>query len=110
MPGAPRTGPFPNSGVVMGTEQIEHLLQRLDRIEAALAVLVEQRTVKEWYSTQEVADLVGKAEYTVREWCRQGRVQARKAPNGRGWLVSHDELVRIRNEGPLPMTAGGNNR
>jgi hypothetical protein len=83
------------------------VLERLERIEATLAELVRQRTVKDWYTTVEVADLLGKAEYTVREWCRQGRIRARKKPCGRGkggeWLVEHKELTRLRNEGLLPF-------
>jgi hypothetical protein len=86
----------------MGADDITLLLQRLERIEAALAELLSQKAVKEWYTTAEVADIVGKAEYTVREWCRKGQVKAAKAPNGRGWLVSHEELTRLRNRGPLP--------
>jgi len=50
---------------------------------------------------------LGKAEFTVREWCRQGRVEAGKRPCGRGrsreWTVSHKELTRLRNEGLLPL-------
>ena len=52
------------------------LRERLDKIEAMLAVLVERQQVREWYSTDEFARLVGKAEFTVREWCRLGRVHA----------------------------------
>jgi hypothetical protein len=82
------------------------LYQRLDRIEAALGLLVQQRTIKDWYSTAEIAGIVGKAEFTVREWCRLGRVHAQKRACGRGptqeWMVSHDELVRIQNHGLLP--------
>ena len=80
--------------------------QRLARIEQMLQTLIEQRTVKEWYTTAEVAALLGKAEFTVREWCRLGRVNARKKKCGRGvageWVVSHEELTRVRNEGLLP--------
>lgn len=86
----------------------EELAARLDRIEGLLSTLVAQRTVKDWYTTGEVADLLEKAEYTVREWCRQGRIRAKKKMGGgRGkggeWLVSHEELTRLRNEGLLPM-------
>lgn len=84
----------------------DELLTRLTKIETLLASLVEQRTVKEWYSTAEVATLLGKAEFTVREWCRLGRVRAEKKKCGRGpaseWIVSHAELTRVRNEGLLP--------
>lgn len=71
-----------------------------------LASLVERVQVKDFYSVEEVSRLVGKAEYTVREYCRRGRIQAKKKPCGRGkggeWLVSHNELTRLQNEGLLP--------
>ena len=80
---------------------------KLDEIKCMLAALVKRQAVKDWYSTAEVARLLDKAEYTVREWCRQGRIRARKKPCGRGkggeWLVSHEELTRLRNEGLLPF-------
>jgi hypothetical protein len=88
------------------TTQIDEVLQRLDRIESALAELLLQKTIKEWYSTSEMARILDRAEYTVREWCRQGRIQAKKKACGRGkageWLVSHEELMRLKNEGLLP--------
>lgn len=88
------------------TTSNDELLSRLTKIETLLASLVEQRTIKEWYSTAEVATLLGKAEFTVREWCRLGRVHAQKKKSGRGvageWIVSHAELTRVRNEGLLP--------
>jgi hypothetical protein len=85
---------------------MNEIIERLERIEAALSALVQQQTVKEWYSTAEVAALVGRAEYTIREHCRLGRILARKQPCGRGkggeWLISHEELTRLRNEGLRP--------
>lgn len=83
---------------------------RLARIEAMLAALVAQKTIKEWYSTAEVAKILGRAEFTVREWCRLGRIRAEKKKCGRGpaseWMVSHAELTRVRNEGLLPDSRG----
>jgi hypothetical protein len=90
----------------MNGEDVSAVIVRLDRIEAVLADLLRQRTAKEWYSTAEIAELLDKAEYTVREWCRQRRIRAKKKPCGRGkggeWLVPHGELTRLRNEGLLP--------
>jgi hypothetical protein len=81
--------------------------ERLENIESMLAMLVERETAKEWYSTAEVAQLAGKAEFTVREWCRQGRINAEKRMSGRGaypaWVVSHAELLRYQREGLLPF-------
>ncbi len=83
------------------------LRERLDRIESMLAVLVERQTVREWYTTEQVARLVGKAEFTVREWCRHGRLKAEKRVSGRGaypaWVISHAELLRYQREGLLPV-------
>jgi hypothetical protein len=81
--------------------------ERLDRIESLLAVLVERQTVREWYTTEQVARLVGKAEFTCREWCRRGRLRAEKRVSGRGaypaWVISHTELLRYQREGLLPV-------
>ena len=82
------------------------LRERLDRIESMLAVLVERQTVREWYTTEQVARLVGKAAFTCREWCRGGRLRAEKRVSGRGaypaWVISHAELLRYQREGLLP--------
>lgn len=91
----------------MGNEQLEILLDRLGRIEATLALLAEKQSVKDWYATDEVARLLGKAEFTVREWCRLGRIRAEKRKSGRGpfpaWVISHEELLRFQREGLLPV-------
>jgi hypothetical protein len=96
----------PEGEKIMTTEELNDLTARLNRIEQALDLLVQQRAVKDWYSTAEVAKILGKAEFTVREWCRLGRVKAEKKKCGRGvaseWIVSHAELTRVRNEGLLP--------
>ena len=85
---------------------MNEILERLDRIEAALAMLIEQRQVQDWYDTKTVAEILGKSPYSVREWCRLGRVRAEKRPCGRGaskeWMINHDELTRIKSEGLLP--------
>ena len=80
---------------------------RLDKLEAMLVVLVQRQAVKDWYSTDEFAQLVGKAEFTVREWCRHGRIKAEKRMSGRGahpaWAISHDEYQRYQREGLRPL-------
>ena len=47
--------------------------------------------------------LLDRAEYSVREWCRQARIRAKNKPCERGKggerLVSHDNFLRPRNEG-----------
>jgi hypothetical protein len=77
------------------------------QIRADLALLTQQRTVKEAYTVEEAAKKLGKAAFTVREWCRQERVHAEKRACGRGqsqeWKITHAELLRIQNEGLLPV-------
>ena len=84
-------------------EEMNAILERLERIER---LIVEQKSVKEWYGTEEFARLVGKAEFTVREWARLGRINAEKRKSGRGafaaWVISHQELQRYQREGLLP--------
>ena len=85
--------------------------ERLGRIEALLRDLVDRPPAREWYSVDEFARAVGKAPFTVREWCRLGRVRARKRGSGRGphpaWCIAHDELLRYQREGLLPARGGG---
>lgn len=93
------------------SEPLTEVVERLSRIEAVLQTLVREQAGKEWYSTAEVAVLVGKAEYTVREWCRQRRLSASKKSYTRGahpeWLIGHAELVRFQNEGLRPIPSNG---
>src|SRR4051794_20384863 len=73
-------------------QQLGDLLARMTAVEALLTRLVEQRAVKDWYTTEEVAGILGKAEFTVREWCRLRRIHAQKQGSGRGrhqaWVVA----------------------
>ncbi len=85
----------------------ESVHERLDRIEKMLRELASQRVVKEFYSTADLARILKRAEYTVREWCRNHRIVAEKKHCGRGntfeWKISHVELERIKNDGLLPL-------
>ena len=82
------------------------LKERLEKIEAMLGILVERQQVREWYSVDEFARIVERAEFTCREWCRHGRILAKKKGSGRGahagWVISHEELQRYQREGLLP--------
>lgn len=85
------------------------ICERLARVEQKLDELCDhaahQQLVKQYYTTQEVARILDKRPYTVREWCRLERVNAHKVQCGRGidneWRISHEELLRIQNEGLL---------
>lgn len=87
------------------------LRERLERIEAMLAVLVERQQDREWYTTREFGQAVGKSDFTIREYCRLGRLNAEKRRSGRGaypqWVLSHAEMERYQREGLLPMEHAG---
>jgi len=82
----------------MSVDQIA-IDERLNRIEAMLSLLIQQQTVRDWYTTEQFAQIVGKSEFTVREYCRRGRIKAEKRRSGRGahpaWVISHEELQRF---------------
>ena len=85
---------------------MDKLIEQLERIEAKLDALIGRRT-QDFYSTADVASILGKAEWTVREWCRLGRIWAAKRDCGRGtakeWMISQEEVKRIQSEGLLPL-------
>jgi hypothetical protein len=78
------------------------LMERLERIERHLALAVE----KEWYTTEEAAERLGRKVWPVRQWCNKGQVPGAKKVRGKGrageWRIPHEGLVRLQNEGPLP--------
>lgn len=81
--------------------------ERLEKIETMLIVLVERQKVKEHYTVEEFAELVRRECYTVREWCRLGRIRAAKKQSGRGkyplWVIPHAEVLRYEKSGLLPI-------
>jgi Helix-turn-helix domain len=89
----------------MSEEGLGAVIERLERIEAALTLLASRQARKEWYTTEELAAIVGRSEYTVRMWCLNNRLRAEKAAGGRGkhrsWVISHQELLRFQREGLL---------
>ncbi|QDT91452.1 Helix-turn-helix domain protein [Gimesia algae] len=87
---------------------VPDIANQLERIETLLAELIQQKFQKEWYSTADLAELTGRAEFTVREWCRLGRITAVKEAYGRKreWRISHEEVQRILNHGPRPLFSG----
>jgi hypothetical protein len=105
-PGANRTGEAETFYEDVMSIQMNEVLQRLAEIQTSLVVLAGQRPVKDWFTTAEAARSLGRAEFTVREWCRRGRVHAEKKGSGRGrhqpWVISREELQRIEREGLLP--------
>jgi predicted site-specific integrase-resolvase len=82
--------------------------ERLAKIESLLRLLVEGQPARRWYTTKQAADLLGKAAFTVRNWCRGGRLKANKRESGRvhrEWSISNEELLRYQREGLLSPSA-----
>jgi hypothetical protein len=77
-----------------------------------LARLDGPRQARESYKVPEVAKMLGKGEYTVREWCRLGQINATKRSEGRGaarlWNISADEVARYKDKGLLPTDPNRN--
>lgn len=114
----PRSPPIEKRRILETEEAASELLSRFHLLEDRLQDLARQLgrvyelvaakvVVKELYTTAEVAHLLNRRPYTVREWCRHGRIHAVKTHAGRGeeeeWRIGHEELTRIQNEGLLPL-------
>jgi len=67
---------------------------------------------QEWYSTAEASKLLQKSEYTVRQWCNEGRINAVKREERRGgsslWKISTEEVARYKDEGLLSLDPSRN--
>jgi excisionase family DNA binding protein len=89
----------------LATQILARIDERFNQLEKSI---VQNQTVREYYTVKEVAARLGKTEYTVREWCRLGRISAKKLEGGRGnegeWRISHEELTRYQSAGLLPLS------
>ena len=70
----------------------------------------QPQQTKDWYSTAELASILGKSDYTVRErWCNEGRIDSEKDDGGK-WRIPGHEVERLRKGGKLgPKDLRGNN-
>ena len=80
--------------------------RRLDHLESLLAEVSRNvscpKSEKEWYSTTELAELLGKKDFTIREkWCNQGRIECEKDPDSGKWRIPAEEVHRLQNGGGL---------
>ncbi len=63
---------------------------------------------KEWYSTEEFADLVNLKPWTIRDRCNRGKMpEARKltkeeAGRNGGWVIHREAFDRYQREGLIP--------
>jgi excisionase family DNA binding protein len=72
---------------------LSQILTALEEIRARLA-----GAHKPWYTVEEVAQLTGRSDYTIRRWIKEKRIEAIRVqdtgPRGR-LLVAHDQLRRL---------------
>ena len=68
---------------------------------AELRESVDAITVqKDFYSTREVAELMGVTQHTVQvRWCAEGRIEAEKDPTTGRWRIPGHEYDRLRRGG-----------
>lgn len=76
--------------------QNSEILARLDRLEGK-----PQKPQKEWWSPEELAVALHRKPFTVREWCRLGRIQAEKDKYSRLWRIPDAEAQRLIGGGGL---------
>lgn len=91
-------------------ELVDGLLDRLSsRLLSAVLPKIEQLVKeskeprKDWYTVDEVAKLLNKSAYTVREYCRLKQIRAEK--DGRHYRISVNEVNELKaGRGLLPIT------
>lgn len=71
------------------------VIERLDRLES------KQAAPKREYTPDEVAKVVERAPFTVREWARLKRIKSRRDARGRVY-IPHEEYERIVQYRGLP--------
>jgi hypothetical protein len=85
----------------------QSISEKLDNILGLLTILHNERQVRDHYTVMQFAQRVERDPFTVREWCRHGRIRAAKKGSGRGryqaWVISHAELLRFEQEGLFPI-------
>jgi len=86
------------------------ILQSLTLLERQVATLTEhledlrrqspEAVTKDWYTTAELAEMMGVTGHTVRErWCNQGRIECAKDPATGKWRIPGREFERLRRGG-----------
>jgi hypothetical protein len=82
---------------------LSHRLANVERVLAEIhEVVMNQRVEKEWYTTSELAEAMGKSQYTVQErWCNEGRIDCEKDPATGKWRIPGHEFRRLKNGGGL---------
>jgi hypothetical protein len=74
-------------------------------------IVTGQHTDKAWYTTGELADMLGRSQFTVQErWCNDGRIECHKDPDTGKWRIPGHEVQRLRTGGGLRPKSGRDQR
>jgi hypothetical protein len=93
-------------------DMVADRLAALERTVAEVRQIVTgQHTGKAWYTTGELAEILGRSQYTIQErWCNDGRIECEKDPDTGRWRVPDHEVERLRAGGGLRPKEGRDNR
>jgi hypothetical protein len=89
--------------VVQSLQVIADRLTGMEKVVTDIhQLLIGQRQEKEWYTTRELAEILGKSPYTIQErWCNDGRIECEKDPGTGKWRIPGSEVRRLRAGGGL---------
>jgi len=69
---------------------------------------------REWFSPEKIGSIIGRTANTVRQWCRHGRLKARKRVCERGryvdWEIHADQLWHYCEHGLRPSSRRSHSR
>lgn len=91
-----------DGSLIVAFNEAHSMLKRVEEKLAMAESAEDSDQQRQWFTPAEVGQMVGRAEFTVREWCRHGRIEATKNGQRGGtgeWRIHRDEINRYQNEG-----------
>lgn len=87
--------------VMLQENKTRTTFELLKELQERREVFKDRPDLEIWMTPDEAADFLDKARFTVSEWCRLGKIHARKQRSGR-WQISITEIERYLRDGFLP--------
>ena len=79
--------------ILLLSQQVASLDKKLTDI---YEIVMAQRVEKDWYTTSELAEALGKSQYTIQErWCNEHRIECEKEPGSGKWRIPGHEFRRL---------------
>jgi len=86
--------------ILQSLSTLENQVSELSGQIEAMKDISQAASVKDWYTTGELAQAMGVTGHTVRErWCNQGRIKCEKEPATGKWRIPGHEFERLRRGG-----------